>query len=100
MTYEELGQKVKAKYPDYSAMSDSDVGQKVAAKYPEYQSQIDEQVPSNVGGFLTTPFGGSRPAFTGKGNPFVGPVGQAAGVARRNPEVVGGMTGEVSPVPY
>lgn len=42
MTYEELGQKVKAKYPDYASISDADLGKKVAAKYPEYQSQITE----------------------------------------------------------
>jgi len=42
MTYEELGQKVKAKYPDYASISDADLGKRVAAKYPEYQSQIKE----------------------------------------------------------
>lgn len=39
-TIEELGQKTKAKYPEYASMSDLEVGQRVLAKYPEYQSVI------------------------------------------------------------
>lgn len=37
---EELGRRVKAKYPQYGGMSDAEVGQKVAAKYPQYASSI------------------------------------------------------------
>ena len=40
-TLEELGQKIKAKYPQYASMSDVDVAQKVITKYPQYQKQID-----------------------------------------------------------
>lgn len=43
MTYEELGQKVKAKYPSYASMSDEDLGRSVAAKYPQYQAQITDK---------------------------------------------------------
>ena len=32
----DLGQKVKAKYPEYTDMSDEEVGRRVKAKYPEY----------------------------------------------------------------
>lgn len=39
-TIEELGKKTKAKYPEYSNMSDEEVGKRVVAKYPEYQSVI------------------------------------------------------------
>lgn len=40
MTLEELGAKVKAKYPEYGGIDDRELGQRIAAKYPEYQSQI------------------------------------------------------------
>lgn len=43
MTYEELGKKVKAKYPAYKNVSDDVLGQRVAEKYPEYQSQITQK---------------------------------------------------------
>lgn len=43
MTVEELGQKVKMKYPVYSNLSDTEVGNKTLAKYPVYQSQITEK---------------------------------------------------------
>lgn len=42
MTYEELGKKVKEKYPQYNNVDDKTLGQKTAEKYPVYQSQIDE----------------------------------------------------------
>lgn len=42
MNYAELGQKVKAKYPAYTDLSDDDLGRRVAAKYPEYQAQITQ----------------------------------------------------------
>lgn len=40
MTLEELGQKVKAKYPQYKDMEDARVGSMVAAKHPEYAAQV------------------------------------------------------------
>ena len=67
MTYEELGQKVKAKYPDYASISDADLGKKVAAKYPEYQSQITEgsklQTFKNVANTVNQ---GARDLFVGQ----------------------------------
>lgn len=39
-TLEEIGQKTKAKYPEYAGKSDLEVGQAVVKKYPEYQSSI------------------------------------------------------------
>jgi hypothetical protein len=39
-TLEELGQKTKAKYPEYAGLSDLEVGQRVVKKYPEYQAVI------------------------------------------------------------
>lgn len=49
MTIEELGQKTKAKYPQYQGLSDTEVGQKVLEKYPDYQSQITGQTGPSVG---------------------------------------------------
>ena len=43
MTYAELGQRVKAKYPDYASVSDEELGMKVAQKHPEYQAMIEEK---------------------------------------------------------
>ena len=37
----DLGQKVKAKYPEYTDMSDEEVGRRVKAKYPEYSDFED-----------------------------------------------------------
>jgi len=41
MTIEELGKKVKEKYPQYNTYSDLEVGQKTLEKYPVYQNRID-----------------------------------------------------------
>lgn len=45
MTPQELGQRVKAKYPQYASLSDEDVATRVSAKYPQYQAQL--QVPES-----------------------------------------------------
>lgn len=42
MTYEELGEKVKQKYPEYKSIDSSELGLKTASKYPEYKSMITE----------------------------------------------------------
>lgn len=42
MSLATLGQKIKAKHPDYNDMSDEEVGQRVLAKYPEYKDIADE----------------------------------------------------------
>lgn len=66
----ELGQKTKAKYPEYADMSDIDVGKKVKAKYPtEYADFTDvsetvEKPKSNVlektANVLGSVFGGNK----------------------------------------
>ncbi|MDD4601507.1 MAG: hypothetical protein PHQ46_10715 [Negativicutes bacterium] len=41
MTIEELGKKVKEKYPQYNSVNDKTLGEKFLIKYPVYQSRID-----------------------------------------------------------
>lgn len=50
MTIEELGIKVKSKYPQYRNLSDAEVGKKVSDKYPEYRAMINVigETPSGV----------------------------------------------------
>lgn len=45
MRIEELGQRVKAKYPQYKDLSDLEVGQNVLQKYPQYRAQITPTLP-------------------------------------------------------
>lgn len=52
MTYAELGQRTKAKYPQYASLSDEEVGQRVAQKYPQYQSQITEGSGNAITNFI------------------------------------------------
>jgi hypothetical protein len=40
MTLDQFGQKIKAKYPAYAKLSDSDVATKFLAKFPVYKSQV------------------------------------------------------------
>jgi len=42
MTYEELGQQVKLKYPQYQTYSDREIGLRVVEKYPVYQQRVTE----------------------------------------------------------
>ena len=46
MTISELGQLVKAKYPQYTKMSDEEVGRLVVEKYPTYAAWVDGDVVS------------------------------------------------------
>ncbi len=46
MLPEELGQKVKAKYPQYAHIDDAELGRKIASKYPEYQIEEPAEQPS------------------------------------------------------
>lgn len=41
MTEAELGAKIKAKYPQYSGLSDAEVGKRAAIKYPEYRAVLN-----------------------------------------------------------
>lgn len=45
MTKQELGQKIKLKYPQYKNIDDVELADKIIAKYPVYQSQITEEKP-------------------------------------------------------
>lgn len=64
----ELGQKTKAKYPEYKDMSDLEVGQRVKAKYPkEYAdfTEVETVQPKKsflekTAGVLDTIFGGGK----------------------------------------
>lgn len=47
MTPQELGQRVKAKYPEYASIDDAELGSKVAVKYPQYK--LDTPVQQNNG---------------------------------------------------
>lgn len=40
LTIEEFGKRIKAKYPQYASLSDSDIANKVLAKYPQYRAQV------------------------------------------------------------
>lgn len=46
MTKEQFGEKIKAKYPQYASLDNTELADKMLAKYPQYASQIDE------GGFI------------------------------------------------
>lgn len=41
LTIQQFGAKIKAKYSQYSDMSDAEVGQKMLAKYPQYQDMVE-----------------------------------------------------------
>ena len=73
MDVKTLGQKVKAKYPQYQNMSDEDIGTKMMAKYPQYgdvkQDQKGKWIP--VAGGIVGGLVGS----------LLGPAGAAAGAA-------------------
>lgn len=43
MTYQELGRKVKEKYPQYANLSDEKVGELVAQKYSQYKTLLTEE---------------------------------------------------------
>jgi hypothetical protein len=46
LTLEQLGQKVKAKYPEYANVPDAELAQRVIAKHPEYASSVVPQAAS------------------------------------------------------
>lgn len=50
MTPQELGQRVKAKYPSYQNIDDAELGRKVSAKYPQYKiEESNPNVPEKMG---------------------------------------------------
>lgn len=89
---EELGRKVKAKYPEYADIPDLELGRKVKLRYPEYdQFNGSEADQPKQGGLLKTavnalPVAGATVGSL-VGAPF-GPVAQRAGAA------IGGGGGE------
>jgi hypothetical protein len=94
MTPQEVGRRVKEKYPQYKDMSDEEVGRKTIAKYPQYAqeskpksflSKISESIKSrtsNVSGNAQKLATGqiSRPEYTLRGfGQVAGAVGDVAG---------------------
>lgn len=41
MTPDEFGAKIKAKYPDYADMDNTELSRRIVAKHPDYASQVD-----------------------------------------------------------
>ena len=71
-TLEEFGQRIKAKYPQYANLSDTDIANKVLAKYPQYRASIKPpSTPSQPTAVLRAPT--QRERFL---NPNFYPVGQ------------------------
>ena len=52
--YIDLGQKIKAKHPQYTDLSDEELGRKIVAKYPQYQDIVDAG-----SGIMSNPISGS-----------------------------------------
>lgn len=83
MDYAQLGQKVKAKYPQYQNVPDEELGRKVVEKYPVYKNQISD-VPSKslgqkvLGSSLIPAAGGLAGGLVGG---LLGPVTGVAGAA-------------------
>lgn len=48
MTPEQLGQKVKAKYPQYKNLSDLEVGNNIIKKYPQYGDILSAKTPQQL----------------------------------------------------
>jgi hypothetical protein len=46
LSYQQFGQKVKLKYPEYKDLDDETLARKVIAKYPVYASQVEESAPA------------------------------------------------------
>ena len=68
---EDFGKRIKAKYPQYQGMSDTDIASKVLAKYPQYRSAIKptssqpESVPSGIPNWMQQ--AGHQVAEAGRG---------------------------------
>lgn len=48
MTPEQLGQKIKSKYPQYQGLSDFEVGTNILKKYPQYGEVVSARTPQQV----------------------------------------------------
>lgn len=84
MNPEEIGKRVKAKYPQYQNMSDSEVGKRVMEKYPQYGGQQPEQQKGE--GLLHQLL--VQPYETTLGNiGALGQVGLSALVGKFNPQL-------------
>jgi len=78
-TLEQFGQTIKAKYPQYADLSDTDLAQRVIKKYPQYQSQIDDSPQiqqEEFGGFFNKP---SFPAKEGGFETIPGNIARTIG---------------------
>jgi hypothetical protein len=99
MNVQQLGQQVKAKYPQYAKMDDTQVGNAVLQKFPVYKAQITDSAPS----FDMTKAAGALPGIGGIiGQVIGGGLGTAGGaVAGGGPEdipadVVGEKLGQTA----
>lgn len=81
MTIEQLGQKIKTKYPQYKDIPDADLGQKMVEKYPVYSSQIDGKPTPDLETNVTDTFLTGHPVLRGISD-FIGTTGLAKGVAQ------------------
>jgi hypothetical protein len=105
MTTEQFASKIKAKYPQYQSIPDSELTQKVIAKHPVYQQQVFQTTqggvtptPSKAGkafdtvaqGFVNNEAGIGATTGAVAGGAIAGPVGAAAGGA------FGGAVGEAA----
>lgn len=79
-TLEQFGQTIKAKYPQYANLPDTDVAQRVIEKYPQYQSQITTEQPQQLeeksGGFFDEP---TFPAKEGGAETIPGNIARTIG---------------------
>lgn len=55
LTIEQFAQKVKAKYPEYKDVNDSELVNRMVEKYPEYKSRISYEKPSSFHIQLSSP---------------------------------------------
>lgn len=99
MNVAQLGQQVKAKYPQYAKMDDTQVGNAVLQKFPVYKGQITDTTPS----FDTSKVANALPGIGGiAGQVIGGALGTAGGsIAGGGPEdlpadVIGEKVGQTA----
>lgn len=47
MDYNEFGERIKAKYPEYKDMDNLELSRRIVAKYPEYKEQVSFDLPNS-----------------------------------------------------
>ncbi len=48
LSVKDFAAKIKAKYPDYSNVDDSELVKRITAKYPEYNEQVDYNIQKKI----------------------------------------------------